>query len=59
MWSSNFLGKVFNLYDKLAIYRNSKAGFVLGTHTVLNERNTYGRKNEKKVASYFFKSQIG
>ena len=36
-------------------YRNSKAGFVLGTHTVLNERNMKikakkyyktGRKNE-------------
>ena len=55
MLSSNFLGKVFDLYDKLAIYRNSKAGFVLGTHTVLNERNMKikakkyyktGRKNE-------------
>ena len=69
MLSSNFLGKVFDLYDKLAIYRNSKAGFVLGTHTVLNERNMKikvkkkkyyktARKNEKKVASYFFKLQI-
>ena len=57
------------MYDKLAIYRNSKAGFVLGTHTVLNERNMKikvkkkkyyktARKNEKKVASYFFKLQI-
>ena len=71
MWSSNFLGEVFDLYDKLAIYRNSKAGFVLGTHTVLNERNMKikaikkkkyyktGRKNEKKIASHFFKLQIG
>ena len=44
---------------------------VLGTHTVLNERNVKikaikkkkyyktGRKNEKKVASHFFKLQIG
>ena len=39
MWSFNFLGKVFNLYDKFAIYRNSKAGFVLGTHSGPNERN--------------------
>ena len=71
MLSSKFLGKVFDLYDKLAIYRNSKAGFVLGTHTVLNERNMKikaikkkkyyktGRKNEKKVASHLFKLQIG
>ena len=41
----------------------------MGTHTVLNERNMKikvkktkyyktARKNEKKVASYFFKLQI-
>ena len=48
MLSSNFLGKVFDLYDKLAIYRNSKAGFVLGTHTVLNERNMKIKAIKKK-----------
>ena len=60
-----------SLMTSLQSNRNSKAGFVLGTHTVLNERNMKikavkkkkyyktGRKNEKKVASHFFKLQIG